>query len=368
MTNPNLVKTPVVDKNGVQTTRNKRVEPKNAGTNRAASVAKPAVPVPAGGYIHPKDVNLDSATLRGMRKIIKQRYAHIEEDNRRRRSIEHDLDRIQYVITGRRKHHGTVAEAVSDELGRDWSNNATPGSVVARELVEYLGIDPDLRYDYPVPDSAEFAALDAKTVDVLNGAASKTIAAEPGEDISGTLYLSQTMTRRFDDGDADPESIDDFFGFEYMGAAEYEYGAIGKTYRGILAADEVQYAEVPITANGVERTVYFLGTDIGEGVAALRAAADEESFRIYQKSSSGFENDFLSGGGSGKAWLALSRNDWRGADSSECGFFYTLDRQRAEDLAKIVERKRDVEARSEKKPGLFSKKPAAKSFVKVNVA
>lgn len=55
-------------------------------------------------------------------------------------------------------------------------------------------------------------------------------------------------------------SFDQIFSLDYMGSAEFEYGAVPKAYR-LLLSLEVSIRAVELTRNGVTRTVFFVATD-----------------------------------------------------------------------------------------------------------
>jgi hypothetical protein len=81
----------------------------------------------------------------------------------------------------------------------------------------------------------------------------------------GAFYLVQRMTAE----DTGREGFDGQFRLDYMGAAEFEWGALPASLKRIRAAKRRTTIAQPVTVNGITKTAYFVG-----GAQQAQAAAD----------------------------------------------------------------------------------------------
>lgn len=84
------------------------------------------------------------------------------------------------------------------------------------------------------------------------------------------FYLVQRLELR--DPVDDARGFDGFFRCEYMGSAEFEFGAIPASLKRIRAAGAVRVMKTPVRYEGVNRVVYFVCRPVGfeETTAAFR--------------------------------------------------------------------------------------------------
>lgn len=72
-------------------------------------------------------------------------------------------------------------------------------------------------------------------------------------------------------GNPDPSrGFDGFFRLDYMGSAEFEFGAIPDSLKRMRAADDLTRKHRDITIDGVTRRVFFVGS-----LATLKVKADQ---------------------------------------------------------------------------------------------
>lgn len=143
------------------------------------------------------------------------------------------------------------------------------------------------------------------------------------------FYLVQRMTSR----DAGRSGFDGYFELDYMGSAEFEWGAIPDSLKAIRANRKIVTRKATASRHGVVRDVWFVGgaKDVEHAIAKLNDWLGEE--RVHSKEPShfpeqveGIANEWQT---RADAWWALRGN-----------VMFALDEQVAERLACAIGAKR----------------------------
>jgi hypothetical protein len=326
MTSNNTTRVPVVDKNGKQTTVHKNLNKGYTSQFRVAAVAQPNANPP-----------YQRAVRTAIGEIYKDRNATVKK-----RNVDSDWKDVQALLREGTPYFGKLSDAIYEKVGGSWGNDPAKRREVAEKIVDLVGREDGIYSDFAVENNAEFAAVDDKTDAVIDGAVSKVINEPRTNERNNPFYTSQVLNRETHDlkADGDPKTFGAYYEFEYMGASEYEWGAIPKSLKNLHSADEIQIAEHEVEYNGVKRTAYFIGENVGPAVEAMDYAAknaQENYGQLFRnKIGSGLEDAFTGGGYKSSpnrtVWLALDE---------DAPIIYTLDADRARDAAKILRRGSD---------------------------
>lgn len=319
----NLTPTQIVDKNGKQTTVRKNLSKGSEPSSRLTSV----------GVKTPQKF-----PVREVRAILAERYDRMDE-KRRASFVAKDLKAIRPLLDGTETNYfGKLSSAVSEQL----DDILTPNKELrdrAKRLVEAAGREDVVANAHLVPTSDDFEYGDSEALTVLADGPTKTVYADVETDAYRNPFrISQIINRKSyaESADADPRMLGTYYGFEYMGSSEYEFGAVAESRKNILSAPEIQYTEAEFEFNGIKRPVYFIGSDIATAVAYMKDAEKKGDISLVTNTveRSRFDDAFEAGGSYGvndgqTAWWALRS----GGD-----FLYSLDRDRIEDIALVLHR------------------------------
>ena len=310
----NLTPTPVVDKNGRATTVHKNLNPAPTAAGRLGKVS--AAP--------------DKLPIRAIRDILKEAHPNIE-GNRLNMFVKRSVDGIMPILEGKQKFYGKLSDALAQHMG---SYNSAKSGDMARRIVDVIGREDEKMDNYYLPKNAEYNAKDEEALNVIYGEATKTVQGKVGE-YSEPFYLSQILNRDASKTEEDPTMLGSYYSFEYMGSSEYEWGAIPKSRERIVNAPELQYTVQPFTFGGVTRDVHFIGSDVSGAVAYLKKQEVEGDLNIRNKAGSGLNDAFIAGS---SYKTNAGQTAWWALNSDEPDFFYTLDADRAEDVARVMHR------------------------------
>jgi len=320
----NLTPTQIIDKNGKRTTVHKNLN-KEANARNFEAVNKVAN---RSLFMKTKNI-INTVMYNGQAPNPRI----LERDVERVKMFFEDLSNPNFV------YFGALSEHLAGELHSFSPSNELEA---AKQIIAASGLEDVPMDTFDIPESSSYEDKDNEVENAIFGQSAETVGVNvPGISKRDTkrFYLSQIFNRRMESSGGDEGSFDTHYELEYMGASEYEFGAIPRAIGTLRDSEKLEYAEVPVTINGVNRTVYFVGQDIADAAAVLksvdgsaRQSGHHNSILGNNKIYSGFDDAFFGGG----RRSANARTAWFALDDKP--FFYTLDESRASDVTKLIHR------------------------------
>jgi hypothetical protein len=141
-----------------------------------------------------------------------------------------------------------------------------------------------------------------------------------------SFYTVQRLESRDTEYDDPKRGVTRFFDPDYMGNSNYEWGALGESFRRILAAGEPAIMPVELTRKGVTRTVYFVGAtkDFADKLAAFKVWLGQDHLRCEEWTNF----DYAFAGSNPWGWEIRTDAWW----SFDCDLTWTLKPELADKL------------------------------------